>query len=113
MRSGPGARRYGKLIRPRDAPGLVCKDGSSLVEKFAMWFCGKAPLRAVSGTKLETVDVQLLVENIEHDPEVECRRQEDRCWCRSRTVDKESIESCGIGEEIKRRLMNGGPEIVS
>jgi hypothetical protein len=107
----PGRQRFGRLYRPRDAETLVCKDNSDQIADFSEWVCTQtAPLRFFSKVKLEAVDVQLSVENIEHDPSVECHRREDRCWCLSRKVDKESIESCGIAEEIKRRLMGGNAE---
>ncbi|KFX96673.1 hypothetical protein V490_03204 [Pseudogymnoascus sp. VKM F-3557] len=111
MAQGPGRQRYGRLYRPRDAETLVCKDNSDQIAEFAEWVCTQtAPLRVFSKVKLEAVGVEFSVENIEHDPSIGFRRQVDRCWCLSRKVDKQSIESCGVAEDIKRRLMGGNPE---
>lgn len=106
---GPGFQRHPKLYRPRGEPALVCKDNSEQIADFAKWVCTQAPLRVISKVKLDAVGVQFTVEKIEHDDLVTLRGN-DRCWCKSWAVDKESIESCGIAVEIKRRLMSGDPE---
>jgi hypothetical protein len=110
-RETPGRQWFGRWYWPRDAETLVCKDNSDQVAEFAEWVCMQTtPLRVFSKVKLEAVDVELSVEDIEHDPSIGFRHRVDKCWCLSRKVDKESIESCGIAEEIKRRLMGGNPE---
>lgn len=109
IRFGPGGRRFGKLLRPRDADSLVCKDDSEQIAAgFVEWLCTQVPLRSISKVKLNVVDVRFSVEKIIHDGSV--GRGGDRCWCEDRTVDRESIESCGFAEKLKRRLMNGDSE---
>lgn len=104
-------RRFGDRRRGRDAPALVCRDNSEQIADCVKWVCTQAPLRVVSQVKLDSVDVQFSVEKIMHDPLVVFRSNgEDRCWCTSRMVDKESIDNCGIAEEIERRLMREDTE---
>ncbi|OBT69702.1 hypothetical protein VE03_00819 [Pseudogymnoascus sp. 23342-1-I1] len=107
--SGPRNRPQGKLYRPSDPDPLVCKDNSEQIAELAKWVCTQAPLRVVSRVKLDAVDVKFSVENIEHGPLISLRGG-DRCWCKTWSVDKESMESCGIAEEIRRRLMSEDPK---
>lgn len=104
-----GSQREGKLYRPSDPLPLVCKDNSEHIAEYAKWVCTQAPLRLVSNVKLEAVDVQFSLERIEHDPSVMLPRG-GRCWCKTWKVDKESIENCGIAEEIRKHLMSEDPK---
>ncbi|OBT56280.1 hypothetical protein VE04_02504 [Pseudogymnoascus sp. 24MN13] len=107
-----GGQHFGKLGQLMDSDSLVCKDNSGKIADFAKWICTQVPLRVFSKLKLDAVDVQFNVERIERSPLVthEYQRGNDKCWCDSHKVDKESIESCGFAEELKRRLMNGDSE---
>lgn len=104
-----GIPREGKLYRPSDPDPLVCKDNSERITDYAKWLCTQAPLLVVSKVKLEAVDVQFFVDRIEHDPSAMIPWG-SRCWCKTWKVDKESIQNCGIAEEIGRLLMSEGPK---
>ncbi|KFY08081.1 hypothetical protein V492_06547 [Pseudogymnoascus sp. VKM F-4246] len=99
---------------PKSANVLVCKDNREQIAGFSKWLCAQVPLRVFSKVRLHAVDVQFSLEEIESNPSFHGRGylglDYRGCWCDNSMVDKESIESCGIAEEIKRLLMNGDSE---
>jgi hypothetical protein len=101
-----GRVRKGHLYRPRNPVPLVCVDDRATVVEFVREFCGLWPLKIFEGRKMEVACVDFSTEGIKHDPRNECPHPSDRCWCRGRNIDKESLQMSGIVEEIEKRMLD-------
>lgn len=101
-------------IQSKSANALACKDNYEQIAGFSKWLCTQVPLRIFSRVRLDAVDVQFSLGEIKSNPSFHrrgyCGLDYSGCWSDNSMVDKESIESCGIAEEIKRRLMDGDSE---
>ncbi|KFY41328.1 hypothetical protein V494_03066 [Pseudogymnoascus sp. VKM F-4513 (FW-928)] len=98
----------------KSANALVCKDNYEQIAGFSKWLCTQVPLQVFSRVRLDAVGVQFSLGEIKSNPSFHgrgyCGLDYSGCWSDNSMVDKESIESCGIAEEIKRLLMDGESE---
>jgi len=56
---------------------------------------------------MERVCVEFWMEGVEHDSRNVCQFPGNRCWCRGRSIDDESLRRSGLAEDIEKKLIGG------
>ncbi|KAE9374061.1 hypothetical protein N431DRAFT_543529 [Stipitochalara longipes BDJ] len=100
-----GRPKKGQLYRPKNPDPLVCVDDRLAIEEFVEEYCGLWPLRIFAGRKMKAIFVHFCTEEIVHDPSNQCPHPSDKCWCRGRSIDRESLQVSGIAKDIQKRML--------